>query len=356
MPKTMRTLAAGGCLVLAVAACGSSSATSTSATSVAGSVDAATSKGTITVAAPECAHCLAMSLLGSQVSGYHIKFEALGTLTDLTASLASGAINVAQIDYTGLVSFVSKGIPLVAISGEVNGGSDFVLAPKLGIAAGDWSALEALVAKDKAAGHRLEIASQFGSVQDIELRLELPKYGINPNSDVDFVNVPYQGMAQALNNGSVQAAVPVQPFAASITIGGYGKHFAYPYNQAAVSLTNVVVVTKSYLASHPSQVAAIATGMTKLVPYLKTPTGQSAWAAVVSKYTSLNEPTVTAALTQLTPDITMPFSQIQAIAAAMYEQKLIAAPLSAATLKAAVDYTPLVNASGKTAQSFGASS
>lgn len=345
---------------LVAAACGSSSkaasSTSAGASAPATTAVATAAKGTIVVASPECAHCLAMALLGQQVTGYNVKFEALGTLTDLTASLASGAINVAQIDYTGLVSFLSKGIPLVAISGEVNGGSDFVLAPKVPVAAGDWAGLEALIANDKAAGHPLQIASQFGTVQDIELRLQLPKYGIDPNHDVDFVNVPYQGMAQALNSGSVQAAIPVQPFAAQITLGGFGKHFAFPYDQAAGDLTNVVVVTRSYLQSHPGEVAAIAAGMLKLVPYLKSPAGQSAWASVVGKYTSLSPNAVSTALAQLTPDISMPFGQVEAVAKAMYDQKLIAAPIPASALAADIDYQPLASSSGQTAQSFGAAS
>lgn len=182
------------------------------------------------------------------------------------------------------------------------------------------------MAKDKAAGNPLKIASQFGTVQDIELRLELPKYGIDPSTDVDLVNVPYQGMAQALHNGSVQAAIPVQPFAAAITDGGFGVHFAYPYNQAAGNLTNVVVINKNFLAQHPAEVAAIAMGMKNLVPYLKTPAGQAAWAAAIEKYTGTSATDVQTAMKQLTPDISMPFAQIQAISSAMFAQNLGAAP------------------------------
>jgi hypothetical protein len=49
---------------------------------------------------------------------------------------------------------------------EVNGGSDFILAPSLKLKANDWAAFKALAAMDKAAGEPLKIASQFGSVQD----------------------------------------------------------------------------------------------------------------------------------------------------------------------------------------------
>jgi ABC-type nitrate/sulfonate/bicarbonate transport system substrate-binding protein len=336
-----------------VAACSSGGSASSAG---AGSAASPAAKPTIVLAAPECAHCLAMALLPSQMPGYNVKFETFSTLTALTAGLASGAIDVGQIDYTGLVSFIDKGLPIVAVSGEVNGGSDFVLAPSDKLAADDWTAFKALVAKDKAAGSPLKIASQFGTVQDIELRLELPKYGIDPSTDVDLVNVPYQGMAQALHSGSVQAAIPVQPFAAAITNGGFGVHFAYPYNQAAGNLTNVVVVSKNFLAQHPDEVAAITKGMTSLVAYLKTPAGQTAWASAVEKYTGTSAADVKTALAQLTPDINMPFSQIQAISSAMYAQKLITSDLSKSTLLQHVDYTPLATASGETPTAVGAGS
>lgn len=311
------------------------------------------SKPTLTVAAPECAHCLAMTLLGSQLPQYNVQFKSFATLTELTAGLASGSIDVGQIDYTGLVSFISKGLPIVAVSGEVNGGSDFVVSPKITLTSNDWPAFAALVKKDKAAGHKFTIASQFGSVQDIEIRLELPKYGIDPTSDLTMINVPYQGMAQALHNGSADAAVPVQPFAASILAGEFGAHFAYPYNQAAGNLTNVVVMSKSFLAKHAAEATAIVKGMSTLVPYLKTATGQKAWAGAVEKYTKTSPATVTAALAQLIPQLTMPLTQIDAVAKAMYDQKLIASPLSKSVIAAAVDYTPLVTATGQTASALG---
>src|ERR1700761_7981957 len=112
-----------------VAACSSSGSAGSSAAGASGSSGA---KPTIVVAAPECAHCLAMALLdSSMIPGYNVKFESFGTLTELTAGLASGAIDVGQIDYTGLVSFIDKNLPIVAVSGEVNGGSDFVLSPSV---------------------------------------------------------------------------------------------------------------------------------------------------------------------------------------------------------------------------------
>jgi ABC-type nitrate/sulfonate/bicarbonate transport system substrate-binding protein len=346
-------IAAAAIGIVVLAACSSSKSSGASGAST---VSSAASKGSITIGSPECAHCLAMSLLPGMITGYSTKFETFGTLTDLTAALASGKLDVGQIDYTGLVSFIDKGLPIVAISGEVNGGSDFVLSPSLNLTADDWPSFKALVLKDKAAGKKLKIASSFGTVQDIELRLQLPKYGIDADKDVEFDNVPYQGMGAALQTGSVQAAIPVQPFAAAITSANFGKHFAFPYDQAAGNLTNVVVVSKSFLAAQPDKVAAIAAGMAKLVPYLSTDAGKTAWAAAVVKYDNIAPAQVTEALSQLTPEIGMPFTQVQAIADSMFKQSLTTQDLSAATLQAHMDYGPISKATGKSTTELGAAS
>lgn len=324
------------------------------ATSASGASSSGTaSANTLTIASPQCAHCLAMAMLPGQISGYNVQYQNFSKLSDLEAGLASGRINVGQIDYTGLVSVISQGLPIVAISGEVNGGSDLLVAPSVNLQPDDWAGFKALAAQRKAAGKPFTIASQFGSVQDIELRLQLPKEGIDPSTDVTIVNTPYEGMGQALNNGSADAAAAVQPFAASIVSSNLGKHFAFPYDQAAGDLTNVVVVSQDYLEKNPAAVAAIAAGMVKLTDYLGTDAGKKDWSSVVQKYTNTDAPTVDSALTQLKPDLTIPMSQVRAIADAMYAQGLITTQVTDDQLKSHIDYDPLAAATGTAAADLG---
>jgi ABC-type nitrate/sulfonate/bicarbonate transport system substrate-binding protein len=351
LATAVTVLAIGGA---ALAACSSSGSSGAGAGTTTGSTTSTTTsaKQTINIAAPQCAHCLAMYLLTDKIPGYTVNVSTFKDFPSLLAGLASGSVSVAQIDYTGLLSMVDKGAPVVAISGEVNGGSDFVVSPKLALTADDWTAFKSLVAQDKAAGKPLKIASQFGTVQDIELRLELPAKGIS-NSDVDYVNVPYQGMAQALATGAVSAAIPVQPNAATITNTKVGVHFAYPYEQPANNLTNVVVANKAYADAHPDVIQAIAKGLSALVDYLPTPQGQTDWAAAIEKYAGTNAADTATAMAQLKPDLNMPFSQIVAVAQAMYAQKLITHNFTADQLKAFVDYAPLSAATGKTSTQLG---
>ncbi len=331
-----------------LSACGATS----QSTSASSSSPVSTAPIDVTVGSPSCAQCLAMSLLGNVDPNLHVTYEQFANAPDATTAVAAGKVDVAQIVYTGLVSAASTGLPIVAISGEVNGGSDLMVGPDVNVKPSDWTALKRLITSDAAAGHKFTIASYFGTVQDIELRLELPLKGI-PLNEVNIVNVPYPAMGAALESGSVGAAAEVQPFAAYILQNHLGKHFAYPYDQPAGDLTNVVVVSKSFLSSNPKAVNEIASAMSKLIPYLHTPRGEKAYAAAVEKYDNQPASVVNAALKTVSPDVLMPFNKIRAIASAMYKDGLISSPLTSSSLKSMVDYHPLEVATGKSSSALG---
>lgn len=344
MRRNRFLLAVGAVLMAATALTGCS----TGSASTSASADAKT----INIAAPQCAHCLAMYLLPDKIPGYTVNVDTFKDFSSLLAGLASGQVDVAQIDYTGLISMIDGGADVVAISGQVNGGTDFVIAPSLGLTADDWAGFASLAQQKKASGTPLKIASQFGTVQDIELRLQLPAKGIS-NDDVEYVNVPYEGMSQALSQGAVDAAIPVQPVAATITNAGIAEHFAFPYDQPASDLTNVVVANRKYADSHPEIMTAIAGGLNTLVDYLPTAEGQKAWSDVIQQKTGASAQDTATAISQLTPALDMPFSQIVAVAQAMYDQHLIKHDFTAADLEKYVDYTPLATATGKTPAELG---
>lgn len=306
----------------------------------------------LVVGAPECAHCLAMSLIGPTSGPYHFTFKPFGTLSAITTALLTGHIQIAQIDYPSLVSLISKKAPIVAISGQVNGGSDLVLSPSIKVSPNNWAALRHYVLKNDSPAHPFRIASNFGTVQDVDLRLRLSESHI-PMSHLDIINVPFPGMSQAIKTGTVQAAVPVQPFAAEMTTTGIAKHFSYLYDQPAGKLTNVVIVSKSFLNAHPEAVNHIADAMVKLISYIKTDAGRHAWAAAIEKYTYISHKAVTYALSKLTPDINIPLGKVQAIANAMYARHLISRNLSTTDLLRHIDYQPLEQATSKSRGALG---
>lgn len=299
------------------------------------------------------ANSIAFSMVGEFLPTYTVQYRQFNTVADITTAMLKGEIDAAQIIYTALVSLASSNVPAVAISGQVNGGSDIVIGNHVDLAPNDWTRFKQLVAKDKKRGSKFRIGSFFGSVQDIELRLQLLKYGIDPLHDVDILNIPYPGMDQALFRGTVSAVVPVQPFGVSIILEKHGKHFAYPYDQAAGNLTNVIMVSKATLNSHYSIAVDLAKGMAKLTDYLKTPSGIADWRKVALKYSNVSNEAINLTLKQLIPDYRMPFNKLLAMANAMYHSGFISTNLTAEMLKQHVDYAPLHAATGLSVKELG---
>ena len=332
-------------LGLFTAACGSTGSSSSSAGKPA--------ERTLTYGSPECGQCLAMSLLPREIRGYRLSYSTFANSSDAATAVASGHVDFAQITYTNFPTLVSKGVDVVATSGEVNGGSDFVVSRSLHLAPDNWSALKAVVTSDKAAGHPFTIASYFGTIQDIELRLLLTEYGINPNTDVNIVNVPYPGMAQAMHSGSVQAAAPVQPFGREITSAGFGAHFSYMSHQPAGNLTNLVVFNGPFAKAHPKAVLAVDRAMVALVHYLNTAKGRAAWVAAIEKYTNLSSSVILPIMSQFPPDVAISLTKVEQISSAMYADRLLTSPLTAAELRSHIDYKTLAEAAGTSPASVG---
>lgn len=303
----------------------------------------------INVGAPECAHCLAMALLGPKIGGKEVKFTPYTTLSTLVTSLLTNHEQIAQIDYPSLVSLISKDEPIVAISGEVNGGTDFVLENSMDIDPGNWVKLKRII---NSASEKFTIGSQFGTVQNVDIRLALIKHGIDLKK-VQFVNVPFQGMYGALASHQIDSAVPVQPVAADITMNKIAKHFSYLFNQPAGNLTNVVIMTKKFYDNNPQLDNQIAKSMVNLINYIQTDKGREGWENVVTKYVKYDKDIISHSLITLVPDYNMPLSKIKAISNSMYDTGFISKKLNDDELKACIKYKYLSLATGKTPEQLG---
>jgi ABC-type nitrate/sulfonate/bicarbonate transport system substrate-binding protein len=66
--------------------------------------------------------------------------------------LVSKSIDVAQVTYLHLVTALDKGFDVVAVSGQVNGGSELLIASGVDVKPDDWAGLKATMAKAKADG------------------------------------------------------------------------------------------------------------------------------------------------------------------------------------------------------------
>src|SRR5258708_19703748 len=137
----------------------------------------------------KCAHCLPMSLTPGLAKGVEIEATGFNSGNDVVTGVVLKSIDVAQVTYLHYVTALDKGFDVVAISGQINGGSECLSSKKLSLEGDDWTAFKALVAKGKADGQPLKVAASRGNAQDIHMRVAFLKQGFDLNKYIQFFNI-----------------------------------------------------------------------------------------------------------------------------------------------------------------------
>jgi len=276
----------------------------------------------------KCAHCLPMALTPSFAKGVTIEATGFNSGNDVLTALVSKSIDVAQVTYLHYVTALDKGFDVVAISGQVNGGSECLSTPKLKLAADDWAGFKRLINEAKAAGNPLKVAASRGNAQDIHMRGAFLKQGIDPNKDIQFVNIPNPSdHLAAIQRGEIDMVCTVEPFASQIRMANAASRFVLPYDQAAGTLTNIIVTRSDVIAARRADVQATVSAVVALVEKLKS--DKSIWVEVIGKYTGLDKAVAASALENAFPDYDIHRSSTLAIAAMMKDLKYIARDVSA---------------------------
>lgn len=299
----------------------------------------------------KCAHCMPLSLAPKYGGDVKIEAIAFNTGNDVLTALLSKSIDVAQITYLHYATALDRGFDVIAISGQVNGGSQILLNNDLPVKEGDWDGLKALIAKYKADGKPFRVAASRGNAQDLHMRGAFATHGIDVNKDVQFINIPNPAdHAAALRRGEVELICSVDPFASQVRMTGAGKFFAYPYDQAAGKLTNLILTRPDVIKDHPKEVQAVVTAIVKIDDAI----GQDKklWADTIVSGTGLDRAIADEAIKNLYPDYDMHRESAVAIAKMMFELKYISKDVSPAVEKN-MDYQFLEVATGKPKSELG---
>jgi ABC-type nitrate/sulfonate/bicarbonate transport system substrate-binding protein len=304
---------------------------------------------TVNVGYALCAHCLSMALTPQFVKGgVTINPIRFTSGTDVFTALIGGSVDVAQVTYLHFIRALDQGIPIVAISGQVNGGSDVLVRKDLPIKANDWNALKSIIAQDKKAGKPFRIAASRGNAQDIDWRGEFKNHGIDPDNDLEFVNIPNPSDdVAALNRGEIDAVSSVEPFASQVRLTHAGNHFSFPYDQDAGKLTNLIVTKPEYAQKHPREVQAVVAAVVGLVGDLKSPHGNQQWLGVIKQNTALDDTVAKSALQNAYPDYTIHLREMLAMARMMHALNYTEHVVSPDEIESHVDYSYLAKATGK---------
>ena len=299
----------------------------------------------------KCAHCTPMSLTPQYARGVQIDAVGFNTGTDALTALVSKNIDVAQVTYLHFAIALDKGFDVVAISGQVNGGSAMMVGNDLAVTPNDWASLKKVIADYKAAGKPFRVAASRGNTQDIHMRGAFAKQGIDINKDVQFVNIPNPSdHLQALRRGEIELICTVEPFATQILQAKAAKLFGLPYDQAAGKLTNIILTRSDVVAAKPKELENTVRAVVKVDEFIAS--DKAALVDVISKITGLDKAIATGAVENLDPDPKMYRASAVAIAGMMRELRYINSDVSAAVEKN-MNYTFLEAATGKPKSELG---
>lgn len=299
----------------------------------------------------KCAHCLPMSLTPDFAENVQLEPVNFANGNDVLTALVSKSIDIAQVTYMHYITALDKGFDVIAISGQVNGGTEMLSAPGLGLKAGDWEGLKSQIQayKDKNASFRIGVSR--GSPQDIQLRGELKLHGIDPVKDVQIVNISNPSdHAATLKRGEVEMLSTVEPFASQIRLDGTGISFALPYDQASGKLTNLIVTRQDVIDRYPKEVEETVGALVKLVTKLDQ--DKAMWLQAINKYTVMDDKIGNEALKNAFPDYKMYRNAAIATANMMKELNYISKDVSD-QVEQHMNYQFLSNVTGKPKEELG---
>lgn len=306
---------------------------------------AASAQAPIKLAFPKCAHCVPLSLVPEYAQGVKVEAIPFNTGNDAMTALLSKSVDVAQVTYLHYATALDKGFDMVAISGQINGGSQMLVGNDLPLGENDWNGLKKLIADYKAQGKPFRVAASRGNAQDIHMRGSFLKHGIDVNKDVQFINIPNPSdHLQALRRGEIELVCTVEPFATQIRQTKAAKPFAFPYDQAAGKLTNLVVTRPDVIASNPKGLEGVVRAIAKVNATVAA--DKPLWIDTISKVTGLDKAIATGAIENLYPDIGMHRAEAVAIGNMMRDLKYINGDV-AAKIQQNMDYRFLEAATGK---------
>lgn len=299
----------------------------------------------------KCAHCTPLSLTPENASGVKLEAIAFNTGNDVLTALLSKSIDVAQVTYLHYATALDKGFDVVAISGQVNGGSQILVGNDLPIKENDWASLKKVIADYKAAGKPFRVAASRGNAQDIHMRGAFAKQGIDVNKDVQFINIPNPSdHVQALRRGEIELICSVDPFATQIRQLNAAKFFAYPYDQAAGKLTNLIVTRSDVIASKQKAVEETVRSIVKVNDMMSA--NKQLFVDTIQKVTGLDKAIAASAVENLYPDYRMYRAPAVAIGAMMRDLKYISTDVSG-PIEKNMDYRFLEAVTGKPKSALG---
>ncbi|NKY35066.1 ABC transporter substrate-binding protein [Nocardia speluncae] len=180
---------------------------------------------------------------------------------DIKNALASGAVDIGVLGAPAMLAGVAAEQDVRIIASASDGGSGFVGRPELRTA-------------QDLRGRRIGFPA--GSSQEIALKLTLAAHGLDPETDVQLVNLAYSDMAGAYTAGRVDAFLSAE-MGVSIARQAGAHQILSPY-ETPIGATNIVLGGNGrFLEEQPDRAQETVASFIRAIEFMKG--DRDAWAA-----------------------------------------------------------------------------
>lgn len=162
-----------------------------------------------------------------------------------TERLEAVAAGYAQVSYAGLTASVilrARGKDVVVVASTNEKGRALVASPDIG----DVKGLR---------GKKIGVT--FGSIEHITLVATLKKAGLDPQRDVQLVNIPAPDQPVAFSSKSLDAFMAFEPWATFGVQRFGGKVLAYPYDTPVGAIDSGIETNERFIAENRNIVASV---------------------------------------------------------------------------------------------------
>jgi NitT/TauT family transport system substrate-binding protein len=189
---------------------------------------------------------------------YGLKYD-LKTFNDATAvilAIAQKELDLGNITAQHVVRAIDQGIDLSVVCGYGGGYNVLVANTDLKLEKGDLAGLKSLVLSRKS-GNKVKIGTPTGSQQHLKLVYLLKQNDIDPDRDVDIVNVGFPDHVRALDGKQVDMVMTISSFASMAAVNGVGKIFYHVYGSNYGKWELGIAVRRDLVTDKPDLVQKI---------------------------------------------------------------------------------------------------
>lgn len=176
--------------------------------------------------------------------------------TESIRALDQGELEITNATVQHMVRAIDEGINIVWVIGWGGGYNLLVAGQGFDLPATDDAAVKAAILKRKATAP-VKIGVPTGSMQHARLIQYLRTIGVDPDKDVQIVNIPFPAQPQALQGGQVDMALGLAGFGVLATEKSGAKVVKHLFGGAYGKTEVGLVVQRSLIEKKPDLVARI---------------------------------------------------------------------------------------------------